>query len=336
MTSAAFRAPWWARSPHLQTLWGPLLRRTGAPARRRETLPLADGDYLLLDWCGPAPDGQLPVLLLQHGLSGSSDSHYIIGIQRRLLALGLPSVAANGRGALVPNDTARSYHAGEIDDLNAVIEHVHARAKGAPVLALGVSLGASRLLNWLALADSGKLAGALAICAPLQLANSADHMDQGFSRIYRNHLIKALLATLDAQERHLHEVNPEQAAILAGLDRTGIRSFWDFDGRIVAPLYGFRDAADYYAKCSAGTRLGAIDTPTWLLQARDDPFMTEASLPRQQDLSDAVTLEVAEHGGHVGFVQGSIRRPHYWLEQRAEVFVRAFSSDHQSVSAAAG
>src|SRR5699024_4514125 len=141
IVEARFRAPAWLRSPHFQTLWGPLLRGTPVLGRRREILPLADGDHLLLDRAGPAPEKGSPQVLILHGLSGSSESLYVLGTQARLAEAGMASVAMNARGAAQPNDTALSSHAGETDDLDAVIRHLRESNGTGPLLAVGVSLG---------------------------------------------------------------------------------------------------------------------------------------------------------------------------------------------------
>ncbi|GAA5132125.1 YheT family hydrolase [Alloalcanivorax gelatiniphagus] len=333
IVEAPFRAPPWLRSPHLQTLWGPLVRRADHLSRRRETLTLDDGDHLLLDRAGPEPQaGDLRVVLL-HGLSGCSDSHYIRGTQARLAAAGIASVAINSRGAAAPNDTALSYHAGETDDLDAVFRHLRAEDRHGPLLAIGVSLGGSRLLNWLARRDSGTLSAAVSVCTPLNLAVCADRMDRGLSRLYRRHLIKALLDNLQRQHRHLQKVAPDQARRLAALNLKGIRSFWQFDDQVIAPLYGFRDAAHYYAECSAGSRLAAIRTPTLMIQAEDDPFMTTAVLPAREDLGPGVTLELSPQGGHVGFITGSPRHPDYWLERRLTAFAAGLTGGRVTTGA---
>jgi len=321
---AAFQPPAWLRSAHLQTMWSTFFRRPEPLSRRRESLPLDDGDHLLLDWAGPAPEaGALRVLLL-HGLSGCSDSHYIRGTQARLAALGITSVAMNSRGAAAPNDTALCAHAGEIADLDAVIQALRRRDRDGPLIAMGVSLGGSRVLNWLARSDDGSLSAAVAVCSPLRLDLCANRMDQGLSRIYRRHLIRNLLATLKRQQRHLEQVAPSQAERLAALNLRGIKSFWTFDERIIAPLYGFRGAAHYYAEASAGPRLQAIRTPTLMIQAEDDPFMTPAMLPARDELGPGVTLELSSGGGHVGFVGGRPGNPEYWLEQRLAAFAGGF------------
>lgn len=317
---SAFRPPLGLRNPHLQTLWGPLGRTLPDVVRQTEILPLADGDQLLLDWAGPAArPGQLTVLLL-HGLSGCSDSHYMRGLQQKMAKQGIRSVAINSRGARTANQTAFSYHAGEVDDLNAVIDHLAGADPTGTRVAIGVSLGGSRLLNWLADCDSGKLAAVASVCAPLQLDVCASRLDQGASRLYRRHLLSSLLGRLEAQKAHLDRVNPTEAARLHRLDYGNIRSFWDYDDRIVAPLYRFRNVRHYYARCSAGPKLKQIRTPTLILQNRDDPFMAPSTLPRPEQLAPAVTLEVSEYGGHVGFVQAGPER--YWLEQRMLDFVQ--------------
>ncbi|MGB1466054.1 MAG: YheT family hydrolase [Alcanivorax nanhaiticus] len=319
---SSFRAPLGLRNPHLQTLWGPLGRKLPEVQRQQERLELPDGDYLQLDWAGPERrPGQLTVILL-HGLSGCSDSHYMRGFQKTFADAGIRSVAINSRGAKQPNDTALCYHAGETDDVDAVIEHVFHQDPTGHRLAIGVSLGGSRLLNWLAHRDSGRLSGVATVCSPLRLDICANRLDRGLSRMYRQHLIKALLENFAGKKRHLDQVNPPEAKRLYRLDMTGIRSFWRYDDQIIAPLYGFRGASHYYAECSAGPRLLQVRTPTLILQNLDDPFMTPATLPRHQELGPAVTLEVSRHGGHVGFIGDADNR--YWLEQRLLAFVQGY------------
>lgn len=312
-----FTAPAWARSPHIQTLWGPMFRRIEPPERRSEKLVLDDGDHLWLHHAGPEPGpGQNRVLLL-HGLSGCADSHYMVGLQRVLAERAIPSTVMNARGAFQPNDRARSYHAGETGDLDQLIQRLHERDPAASLLPVGVSLGGSRLLNWLAEGGHSAVPAAMAISVPLDLARGSLRLDQGLSRLYRNHLIKQLIEQQQAKRRHLRQAAPDEAERHEALGPlTRIRTFRDFDNRIIAPLHGFRDARDYYERASAGARLAEITTPTRLIQAKDDPFMTPACLPDSEQLGNRVTLEMSERGGHVGFVQGSPLRPRYWLEDR--------------------
>ena len=161
----------------------------------------------------------------------------------------------NSRGAAAPNDTALCAHAGEIEDLDAVIQALRQRDRHGPLIAMGVSLGGSRVLNWLARADDGSLSAAVAVCSPLRLDLCANRMDQGH------------VADLPAPSDHQSAGHAETAAAAPGAGRPGPGRAAGgaqparhppatFDERVIAPLYGFRGAAHYYAEASAGPRLG--------------------------------------------------------------------------------
>ncbi|MFP8981153.1 YheT family hydrolase, partial [Pseudomonas aeruginosa] len=147
--SPTFQPAWWLPNPHLQTLWSPFFRRGPTLERQRERLWLADGDFIDLDWAGPH-DAETPLVLALHGLTGSSSSHYILGLQRALLERGWASVALNWRGCSgEPNRLPRGYHSGVSDDLAEVVAHLRARRPQAPLYAVGYSLGCDVLLKYL-------------------------------------------------------------------------------------------------------------------------------------------------------------------------------------------
>ena len=306
-------------NPHLQTLWGPLWRPTVHLQRPRERLWLADGDFLDLDWHGPhATDA--PLVLVLHGLTGSSNSPYVAGLQRALAEQGWASVAINWRGCSgEPNLRVRSYHSGASDDLAEVIGQLRARRPCAPLHAVGYSLGGNVLLKYLGETGSASgLESAVAVSVPFRLDQCADRIGQGLSKIYQAHFMRAMLTYVrDKQARFLREGHSEGLARLEGLgplDR--MRTFWDFDGRVTAPLHGFADARDYYRKSSSRYFLGDIRTRTLIIQALDDPFVFPHSLPTPNELSSCTRFERHAKGGHVGFVEGSLRHPGYYLERR--------------------
>lgn len=154
-------------NPHLQTLWGPLWRKSAALSRQRERLWLADGDFLDLDWHGPH-EATTPVVLVLHGLTGSSNSPYVIGIQQALADCGWASVALNWRGCSgEPNLLPRSYHSGASEDLAETIDHLRAQRPQAPLYAVGYSLGGNVLLKHLGEAGSAsQLQAAVAVSVP--------------------------------------------------------------------------------------------------------------------------------------------------------------------------
>ena len=152
-----------------QTLWGPLWRPTTHIERQRERLWLEDGDFLDLDWHGPH-DAQSPLVLVLHGLTGSSNSPYVAGLQKALAAQGWASAALNWRGCSgEPNLLARSYHSGASEDLAAAIAHLRAKRPLAPLYAVGYSLGGNVLLKHLGETGAASgLQGAAAVSVPFR------------------------------------------------------------------------------------------------------------------------------------------------------------------------
>jgi predicted alpha/beta-fold hydrolase len=319
----SFKPAWWLPGPHLQTLWPVLFRFRPRPPRTRERLRTPDGDFIDLDWCGPKA---APIVMLLHGLSGSSQSSYIRGMQDALFKRGLRSVALNFRGCSgQPNLTARCYHSGDTEDLDYVYRRLRLREPATPLAAVGYSLGGNVLLKWLG--EQGKavdLSAAAAVSVPLLLSLCADRMDKGFSRLYRNRLLHELKHYVRNKCDYLRRSdNAREAEKLERLgDLGGIRSFWEYDDRVVAPLYAFRDVHDYYRRSSSRQFLKSIQTPTLIVHSADDPFMAPAVIPQEHELSPFVHLEITLGGGHVGFVAGGVPgRPCYWLEQRIPSFL---------------
>lgn len=314
-----FQPAWWLPGPHLQTLWNPFLRSAPALARRRERLWLADGDFIDLDWHGPH-DAAAPLVLVLHGLTGSSSSLYVLGLQQQLAARGWASVAINWRGCSgEPNLLPRAYHSGASDDLGEVIAHLQASRPLAPLHAVGYSLGGNVLLKYLGESGvSSPLRKAVAVSVPFRLDQCADRIGLGLSRFYQAHFMKAMVAYVKDKQRLFRERDLQQhLATLSGLGTLdGMRTFWDFDGRITAPLHGYRDAQDYYRRASSRYFLPDIAIPTLLIQAADDPFVFRHSVPETSELSATTTLELHAHGGHVGFIEGTPHRPRYYLERR--------------------
>ena len=307
---STFRPAWWLPGPHLQTLYPSLFRKRRAPALTRERLELADGDFVDIDWT--ASDGDMTVLIL-HGLEGSLESHYSGGLLCALEHSGYKAGLMYFRGCSgEPNRLPRSYHSGDTGDLDTVIRHIRKLRPGKPLAAIGVSLGGNVLLKWLGeQAGNADITTAIAISVPLDLHEAAVKLGNGASRIYQHHLLKRLRDSVTIKAtRH------EPPFPLDRLDE--LDSFHKFDNEVTAPLHGFRDVDDYYARSSSKQFLKRIEIPTLLLQAVDDPFLPPEALPKYDELGPAVTLELARHGGHVGFVTGGNPfKPRYWLEERA-------------------
>lgn len=327
--STTFKPAWWLPGPHLQTLWNPLWRTPPQLQRERERLWLEDGDFLDLDWHG-RHDPKAPLVLVLHGLTGSSASLYVLGLQQALGARGWASVALNWRGCSgEPNLLARGYHSGASEDLAETVRHLRAQRPMAPLYAVGYSLGGNVLLKYLG--ESGvdsQLRGAVAVSVPFRLDQSADRLGQGFSRIYQAHFMNEMVAYVKTKQRlFAHQGLADRLAALEKLGPLdGMRTFWDFDGRITAPLHGFSDAADYYTRSSSRYFLDRIQVPSLIIQAADDPFVFRHSLPAAEELPPCIQFELHARGGHVGFVDGSPTRPGYYLERRIPQWLAARAS----------
>ena len=298
-------------------MFATLFRRRPSLALRRERIELDDGDFLDLDW-GPRTHG--PVVLVLHGLEGSSGSPYASGMLEIAHARGWRGVVMHFRGCSgEPNRLPRSYHSGDTRDLADVVSHLRASGDVPALAAVGYSMGGNVLLKWLGeRGASAPLAAAVAVSVPYTLSLTADRLTRGLSRIYQRRLIGDLRAKL--RRKFSHRASP------IDLERAhGSRNFWEFDDCVTAPLHGFKDVHDYYSRSSSRQYLRDISVPTLMLHAEDDPFMTPEGLPSHDELSPSIALEVSARGGHVGFVHGSLPwRPRYWLEERIPAFLESY------------
>ncbi|WP_394753842.1 hydrolase [Crenothrix sp.] len=330
LVKTTFKPAWWCRNAHLQTIYGALLRQTPAiKAIRRERLITPDHDFIDIDWVG---EGNRPLIILIHGLSGSAKSCYIVGLQHALFQQGFRTVAINFRGCSgESNRTARCYHSGETEDIHFLYQTLREREPSTAIGAVGFSLGGNVLLKWLGeQGDKLTLFAAVAVSIPLVLSVCATKLDKGFSRFYCAYLLRELKNYVRKKQRHLEQIG--QAGEADKIKHLGnlsnITSFWHYDDRVVAPLHGFKNVDDYYQRSSSRQFLKSITLPTLIIQSADDPFMTQAVLPDVNELSISIDLEITQRGGHVGFISGNNPfKPVYWLDQRIPDFLSAGLKD---------
>ena len=304
-----FRPAWWLPGANAQTLWPTMFRRPARPRLSWERLRLPDGDFVDLSWAGE--DSHITVVCL-HGLEGSYRSAYAAGMLNALAAHGWRAVLLHFRGCSGElNQLPRSYHSGDTGDLGYLLDVLGRRNPDSILAAVGYSLGGNVLLKYLGeRGTASPLRAAAAVSVPFDLGAAAQRLDCGFSRLYQWRLLRSLRAKT-AEKIARCETMPPVPALRQ------LRNFWNFDDAVTAPLHGFRGADDYYARSSSRQFLAAIETPTLLLHARDDPFMTPDAVPTHRELAANVRLELSQRGGHVGFVDGRWPwRAEYWLEQR--------------------
>jgi len=306
----SFKPAWWCRNTHLQTLWPTLFRARPRMSLRRERIQTPDGDFLDLDWTTNQSSG--PIVVILHGLEGSSESKYALGMLNAIAARGWRGVVMHFRGCSGElNRLPRSYHSGETSDVAHVVATLKTRAPQTPIAIIGYSLGGNVLLKWLGeVRERAPVCCAVAVSVPFLLAECAWRMERGFSRLYQWNLVRRLKRSTETKRAKI-------TLPLSLHDLSAIHTFREFDEHVTAPLHGFSGADDYYARSSSRQYLRHIEIPTLIEHSVDDPFMTARAIPANNELSPSVHFELSPRGGHVGFISGRWPwRPQYWLEQR--------------------
>jgi len=315
-----YRPAWWVPGAHAQTMWGKFFRRRETYGARVERWDTPDGDFIDVHRIDANEDA--PRLLFLHGLEGTIRSHYVTGFlgEARRRGWGADLLLFRGCGD-EPNRAPRFYHSGETGDLAFALDRVLSEHPRAPVVLAGVSLGGNVLLKFLG--ERGeqlapRVCAAAAISVPFDLEKGARHIATGFSRIYDRHFLRTLRAKAEAKLAIYPDLFDRDR--LAKAD-----SIYEFDDAVTAPVHGFADAHDYYAKSSSLRWLVRVRRPTFLLSAIDDPFLPAEVLGDVRAAArdnSALTLEFTSRGGHVGFVSG--RWPwaaSYYAERRACEFL---------------
>ncbi len=232
---STFKPAWWLKNAHLQTLFPALLRKPANLILKRERLVTPDDDFIDIDFCG---EGDQPLVILLHGLTGSSQSVYIKGLQQALLQQGMRSAALNFRGCSGEyNHTSRCYHSGETGDIDFLYRTLRAREPDTPIAAVGFSLGGNVLLKWLGEQGSDvQLFAATVVSVPLVLSACASKLDSGFSKLYRASLLRELKEYVSLKQLHLESLGKtEEAEIIRKIgDLDKITSFWQYDDRVIA------------------------------------------------------------------------------------------------------
>jgi hypothetical protein len=300
-----YRAPGWLPGGNLQTIWPALAARRHhgpRPHYRRERWDTPDGDFIDVDFADPPPENPAaPMLVLFHGLEGSSASHYALAFADVARRRGLHFAVPHFRGCSGElNRGPRAYHSGDFEEIGWILQRLRGRS-ASPLRVVGVSLGGNALLRWAE--EAGDRAGATAhavaaISSPIDLAAGGHAIGRGFNRLvytrmFLNTMKPKALAKL-RQHPGLFDAERLKAA----------RTLYEFDNVFTAPLHGFKDTEDYWARGSAKPHLSRIRIPALVLNALNDPFVPSHCLPRQPEVGPFVTLWQPPHGGHVGFPQG--------------------------------
>lgn len=311
----SYVAPAWLPGGHAQTIYPALFRRVVPVASRAERLELADGDFIDLEWSG---NSSSRLAILSHGLEADLKTGYIRGMAAALIRRGWDVLTWNFRGCGgEPNRLLRMYHSGATEDLESVVRHALENHPAESVDLIGFSLGGNLTLKYLGESPARlprQLHRAVVFSVPCDLACSSRQLALPANRIYMDRFLVAMRAKLRAKKAMF----PDQLD-LTGVDR--IRTFQEFDDRFTAPIHGFRDAEDYWARNSSRQFLPQITLPTLLVNAANDPFLGPGCYPHEEAAaSSCFHFESPQTGGHVGFPSFG-NGGEYWSETRAADFL---------------
>ncbi|MDO9359684.1 MAG: alpha/beta fold hydrolase [Polaromonas sp.] len=299
-----YQAPWWLPGGNLQTIYAALRSKrylAEAPSFSRERWVTPDDDFVDVDFARHASAAAAPLLIVFHGLEGSSASHYAEAFADVARVRGWRCAVPHFRGCSGElNRAPRAYHSGDFQEIDWILKRFRALHAG-PLFAVGISLGGNALMRWAG--EVGGAAGAsvnavASVCSPLDLASSGHAIGRGFNRLvytrmFLNSMVPKALKKLE-QHPGLFSAEALRAA----------RDLYAFDNIVTAPLHGFKNTEDYWERASAKPHMRQIAIPALAANALNDPFVPSDSLPRAEDVSDCVTLWQPREGGHVGFPSG--------------------------------
>ncbi|MDD2966745.1 MAG: alpha/beta fold hydrolase [Desulfovibrionaceae bacterium] len=315
--ASMYSAPLFLRNGHVQTCW-PVLFRTMPPQPcQRQRIDTADGDFLDIDVHRHSQSGgHRRAVVISHGLEGNSQRKYILGMAKACLALGFDVLAWNMRFCSgTVNATEQLYNMGHTADVAAVA--AWGVGLGYNELALiGFSMGGNQILRWLGTGQPAippEVKAACAISVPCDLPRAAAVLDKPENRLYMRYFMRSMLKKASIKAARF----PQYAAVLG----QEIHSFAAFDRLLTAPLYGYASAQEYWESTASLPVLGNITVPVYMLAAADDPFCSPSCFPYAAAQGNKLlNLEVAPHGGHVGFVVLG-KDAFYWSEQQVQKFL---------------
>jgi len=297
-----YRAPGWLPGGNLQTIWPALYARRviGADLHyRRERWTAPDGDFVDVDWLD-APNGQT-LLVLFHGLEGSSRSHYAESFADFARSRGFAYAVPHFRGCSGEiNLGPRAYHSGDFEEIGWILGRMRAQHTG-PIIAVGISLGGNVLLRWAE--EMGEQAARVvqsvaSVSAPIDLTASGRAIGHGFNRLVYTRMFLNTMKPKALRKLAQHPGLFDASALRAA------RNLYEFDNLFTAPLHGFRNTDEYWTRASAKPHLHRIRVPALVVNALNDPFVPRWSLPDAREATPWVKLWQPAQGGHVGFPQG--------------------------------
>ncbi len=309
------------KNGHFSTIYRALFTKT-AYSYQRKRITTHDTDFIDLDF---STVGSNTIAILTHGLEGSSKSNYILTALKKLNSKNIDTVSFNLRGCSGENNLLLgTYHSGKTEDLETVINYILKNYDYENILLIGYSLGGNMTLKYMgeyAEKQSHKIKGAIAVSVPIDLESSGKEMSKWNTKLYMSNFLKTLKVKVLQKSKEFPDFKLDEIALQKA------KNFTDFDEIYTAPVFGFKNAKDYWKKASAKPYLSKIKKPTLLVTSLDDPFLSSKCYPfKEAENSKYFYLEVTKYGGHVGFISSFVDKKNDWLEQRIFRFIKKNSN----------
>lgn len=313
-----YKPSFFFKNGFVSTVYSGLVRRVKEIKQERERITLFDGDFIDLDWSFSKEKTKKLVVLL-HGLEGNGQRPYMTGVAKLFNTNGMDAVCVNFRGCSGEDNLKyRSYHSGATEDLEAIIAHIISEKEYSEIYLKGISLGANMILKYLGERDAvpNQIKAVVTASVPCYLYGSAKALHTLKNKLYHDRFLKHLVNRLKSKQEHFKED-------LSLKEIESIKTLFDFDNLYTSKAHGFKDALDYYEKCSCLQFLPNIKIPTLIINALNDSFLSPECYPVKEAKDNPnLHLEMPQYGGHVGFVD---KKDVYYNEKRALEFVKEFS-----------
>ncbi|MDB4402044.1 alpha/beta fold hydrolase [Algibacter sp.] len=311
---STYKPPFYFKNGFISTVYSGLVRRVSLK-QERERITLKDGDFLDLDWSFSESKSSKLIILL-HGLEGNGQRPYMTGTAKLFNKNGVDAICVNFRGCSGEDNLKYySYHSGATEDLEAVIEHAVSVKKYSEIHLKGISLGANIILKYLGERDKvpTQVKTAIAVSVPCYLSGSARELHTFKNKLYHDRFLKHLVNRLRTKQQRFPD-------LLKIEELDAIKTLTSFDNVYTAKAHGFENALDYYLRCSSLQFLPNIKTPTLIINALNDSFLSAECYPVKEAKNNRnLHLEMPNHGGHSGFVG---KKNVYYNERRALEFIK--------------
>ena len=305
------------RNSHFNTIYRALFMKENVRYSRKRVTTW-DHDFIDLDF---SLVGSQTLVILIHGLEGSSQSKYILAATSEFNNEAIDTVAFNLRSCSgEDNLLLHTYHSGKTDDVHFVVNHIIDNYSYENIVLVGYSLGGNLTLKYMgefAKTQSSKIKCAVAVSVPVDLSSSSAVMSSYKNKVYMENFLKTLRLKVLEKAHKFPEFKLDKDKLFKA------KAFSDFDALYTAPVYGYSGAEDYWEKASSKPYLKSIETPTLLISSEDDPFLAAACFPiKEAKASKNFYLEMTKYGGHVGFISSFLIDKNRWLENRMLNFIK--------------